>query len=231
MSASLLSGPPGPERRDADNASYPPKPLRVQIPIEQKTAKKMTTEELNDLIRSRRSIYPPEYLDKEIPKDVLETILTNGTYAPNYFRTEPWRFKVLTGEAKNRLGRFLAEAYKANTPPEDFREKKYNKILNKGKKSGAVIAICMKRDPQERPKEWEEMAAVAMAVQNMWLTATQLGIGAYWGTPPAAAKAGKILPLDDGERCLGFFFMGYVENARRPDKRLPLNERVVWLDE
>jgi len=190
----------------------------------------MTNQDFNELIRKRRSIYPPEYIDKPIPKEVLETILINGTFAPNYKKTEPWRFKVLQGDAKTQLGLFLSNAYKSSTPEDKFLEKKYKKIQEKANKSSVVIAICMQRDPQERLEEWEELAAVAMAVQNMWLTATQYGIGAYWGTPKAIKKAGKILPLAEGEKCLGFLFLGYTDQAKRPAKRLPLSERVVWME-
>ena len=189
----------------------------------------MTNQDLNELIQNRRSIYPPEFNDKPISKEILETILTNGTFAPNYKKTEPWRFKVLQGDTKTQLGLFLSTAYKNNTPEESFLEKKYLKIQEKANKSSAVIALCMQRDPQERLEEWEELAAVAMAVQNMWLTATQHGIGTYWGSPKAIKKAGKILPLAEGEKCLGFLFLGYVDNAKRPSKRLPLDERVVWM--
>ena len=41
----------------------------------------------------------------------------------------------------------------------------------------------MQRDPGERIPEWEELASVACAVQNMWLSATSYGIGAYWSSP------------------------------------------------
>jgi len=190
----------------------------------------MTNQDLNELIRNRRSIYPPEFTDKPISKEILTTILTNGTFAPNYKKTEPWRFKVLQGKAKTKLGLFLSNAYKGITPEEKFLEKKYLKIQEKANNSSAVIAICMQRDPEERLEEWEEFAAVAMAVQNMWLTATQHGIGTYWGSPKAIKKAHKVLTMAEGEKCFGFLFLGYVENAKRPSNRLPLDQRVDWME-
>lgn len=189
----------------------------------------MTNTDLNVLIRGRRSIYPPEFLEKEIPQDILETILTNGLYAPTYHKTEPWRFKVMQGAAKKKLGAFLSNAYKASTPEEQFNENKFHKIIEKAERSSAVIALCMQRDPKERLEEWEEIAAVAMAVQNIWLTATQYGIGGYWGSPKAIKKAGKIIDLAEGEKCLGFFFMGYVDNPIRDAKRKSLSEKVTWM--
>ena len=190
----------------------------------------MTTTKLSEIIRGRRSIYPPSFLDKKIPKSVLENILTNGTYAPTYKKTEPWRFKVLQGESTLKLGKFLSTAYKKNTPEDKFLEKKYLKIIEKGERSAAVIAICMQRDPEERLEDWEELAAVAMAVQNMWLTATNEGIGAYWGTPGAIKMAHKLFDMNPGERCLGFLFLGYVEESMKPAPRKSLDTCVTWLD-
>ena len=41
----------------------------------------------------------------------------------------------------------------------------------------------MNRDKQNRLPEWEEIAAVSMAVQNMWLTCYANNIGCYLSTP------------------------------------------------
>ncbi len=190
----------------------------------------MTTQNLTDIIRGRRSKYPPSFMAKPIPKEVLEEILINATFAPTYMNTQPWRFKVFQGDATEKVGDFIAKAYQKNTPEEDFKEKKYLKIIEKGQLSAAVVAICMQRDPSKRLEEWEEIAAVAMAVQNMWLTAAQHNIGAYWGTPPASKMAHKLFDMNEGERCLGFFFMGYVEEAQGEAKRNTLDSCVDWID-
>ena len=87
----------------------------------------------------------------------------------------------------------------------------------------------MQRDPENRVPEWEEIAATAMAVQNMWLVATELGIGAYWSSPGLINYFGEFLNLAQGERCLGFFYMGYPESPAEPVSRLPLEDVVEWL--
>ena len=145
----------------------------------------MTPQELLQLIQNRRSIYPPSYIDKPIGKEILEQILEAANWAPNHKKTEPWRFKVIRGAAKERLGQYMADFYKANTPEEKFPAMKFKKNIKKAAKSDTIIAICMKRDPAESLPEWEEQAAVAMAVQNMWLMCTAHGIGSYWGSGKA----------------------------------------------
>ena len=91
-----------------------------------------------------------------------------------------------------------------------IQKQNHKKIIEKPNQSGCVLAICMQRDANESVPEWEEIAATAMAVQNMWLAASDLGIGAYWSSPSLKDHLYKHIELASGERCLGFFYMGKV---------------------
>lgn len=188
-----------------------------------------TPEQATALIRRRRAVFPKTYIDKPIPKVIIEEVLENANWAPTHKFTEPWRFRVFTAEARARLGQRLAELYKAKTPAEQFSERKYEKNLQKPQRSGCVIAICMQRDPEERVPEWEEIAAVACAVQNMWLTCTANGIGSYWSSAKALQQDRDFLDLAPGERCLGLFYMGYHRLPDLPGKRSPIADKVTWV--
>ena len=87
----------------------------------------------------------------------------------------------------------------------------------------------MQRDPKESLPVWEEVAATAMAVQNMWLCCTELGIGSYWSSPGVIKYMGDFLPLAEGEECLGFFYMGYYDGALPDVSRKPIADKVAWL--
>lgn len=191
----------------------------------------LTAEQLNDLIRKRRAIYPHAYSDKPISRKVIEQLLENARWAPTHKLTQPWRFKVLTGKALERLSEYLAEHYRTNTPSDDFSQKKLNKIVEKPLKSACVIAICMQRDPQERLPEWEELAAVACAVENIWLSCTAYGIGCYWSSPSSITKPNEFLKLNEGERCLGLLYMGYSDQPMPPTPRDPIETKTTWIDE
>ena len=187
---------------------------------------------INELIKDRRSIFPKTYIDKPIPKEIIEQILENANWAPTHKFTEPWRFKVFTGASLELLGLALADIYKAHTPEEKFKERKFKTIPTKVIKSGCVIAICMQRDAEERIPEWEEIASVGCAVQNMYLTCTAYGIGSYWSSPgfikyPATEE---FLKLKEGERCLGFFYMGYHDMPKVEGKRGEISDKVEWME-
>ena len=66
----------------------------------------------------------------------------------------------------------------------------------------------MQRDPKESIPEWEELASVSMAVQNLWLMSSSIGIGSYWSSPSLMNYLGEHITLKEGEKCLGFFYMG-----------------------
>jgi len=181
-----------------------------------------------DLIKERRSIFPPQFIDKPISKETIEKILEAANWAPTHNKTEPWRFKVLMGEKKKELGAFLSNKYQEVDPKP--KQMKIKKLQFNPSNSAAVIAICMQRDPKESIPEWEEIAAVSMAVQNMWLYCTELGIGTYWASPGLIKFMDEFFDLNEGERCLGFLFMGYFDGEVIPSARTPISEKTEWLD-
>jgi nitroreductase len=191
---------------------------------------KITPEQTKNLMRNRRSVFPRMYQrDKAIPKKVILQILENANWAPTHKLTEPWRFKIFSGESLYRLSNFMGDFYKNNTAKEKFSEIKYKKTMNKTLQSACVIAICMQRDPKESIPEWEEIASVACAVQNMWLTATAYGIGAYWSSPKSIYSATEFLSLKEGQRCLGFFYMGYYLENELSGHRKPIADKIEWM--
>ncbi len=192
--------------------------------------KKWDIKELDKLIRTRRSVYPHMYTEEEISEDLVGELLEAARWAPTHKHTEPWRFKIFSGPAKERLGNFLAEEYKRRTPPEKFLERKYLKSQKNPVRSSHVIAICMQRDPEASIPEWEEIAAVAMAVQNIWLSCHARGIGAYWSSPKTIVDNTEFLNLKEGERCLGLLYMGIPkEGIELEVKREEMRGKVEWV--
>jgi len=189
------------------------------------------TQEINQLIQSRRSIFPNQYSGEEVPHEIVEQILENANYAPTHRKTEPWRFMVFTGKALEKLGKVQAELYKTATPPEKFKEEMYQKLQIKPTLASHVIAIGMKRNPVV--PEIEEIESVACAVQNMHLTATAYGIGAYWGSGGITyyEEAKELFGLDEEDKLLGFFFLGIPKTTPPPYERQPIADKVIWADE
>lgn len=184
---------------------------------------------LKTLLQKRRSVFPDQYNDRSISKETVQEILEVANWAPTHKKTEPWRFKVLLGESKHKMGDFLAEKYRETASV--FSDFKHKKIPLKFQQSACVIAICLQRDAKESIPEWEETAAVAMAVQNMWLQCTEMGIGCYWSSPGSIQYLDEFFDFKKGEKCLGFLYMGYFDGELPAGKRhTSIEEKTTWME-
>lgn len=184
---------------------------------------------MNDIIRNRRSVYPNMYTGDVVDNETILTLLESANWAPNHKKTEPWRFIVFEKDGRAALASYLLAYYKQQTPEDQWSEIKMKKIYNKPMLASHVIVICMQKDPLESIPEWEEIAAVSCAVQNLWLSATELGLAGYWSTPSSMTNASEFLELKSGERCLGMFYLGVPkENIPNQSERKPVAEKVRW---
>lgn len=184
---------------------------------------------LSEIIQSRRAVFPQFYEPGQIPEDLINSILENARWAPNHKKTEPWRFVVIKDQGLIDLSRFLENSYKNRSTSENFDSVKMKKMGEKPVQSAAVIAICIHRSPESLIPAWEETAAVACAVQNMWLSCTALEIGSYWSTPDAINEMKEFLNLEENESCIGLFYMGWCKKEIPQTKRKNLNEFVKTL--
>ena len=193
---------------------------------------KFDTKTISELIKTRRSIYPINYSGETVENAIIEEMLENANWAPTHKFTEPWRFTVFTGEGLKKLATFQAELYmKKSLANGSFEEKKFNMLSEKPLMASHVIAIGMKRDAEERLPENEEISAVACAVQNMHLTATAYGVGAYWGSGGVTylEEAKTFFGLGEKDRLLGFFFVGMPKGDWPKGNRKPFSQKVSWV--
>ena len=189
-------------------------------------------QEISEIIRKRRSIYPSSYSDRKIDDSLINEMLENANWAPTHKLTEPWRFVVFTGEGLKALAEKQSALYKEVTEANGtFNEVKYEKLATKPMQASHVIAILMKRDEKESIPVEEEIASVAAAVQNMYLTAAAYGIGCYWGSGGITwfEEAKPLFSLEPQDKLLGFFYLGYPDSSWPEGKRNPIEEKVQWI--
>ncbi len=182
-----------------------------------------------DLIKNRRSIRPVQYdQTKIIPDEVIATILEAANHAPTHRMTQPWRFKIVRGAAKERLAEFFTEDFKNNVPLDQQSDIKIKKASENVEKSSCVILIVMQHHADLLP-EWEEVASTAIAVQNIWLMCSALGVGAYWSSPGIIKRLSGFAPIAENEKYLGVFYMGYSDVVLPEPARTPIETKVEWI--
>ena len=185
---------------------------------------------INQLFRSRRSTFPKQFVaGKKIPDEIVNQILENATWAPTHGQTEPWYFIVFTGEGLKKLADFQGELYKKENA--DFKQEKYLKLTEQPLVASHIIAICMKRTANTRIPEIEEIASVACAVENIYLSLEAYGIGGYWTTGGVTytESAKPFFGLKPEDKLLGFFYLGYAAIPSPPGKRKPISEKSEWV--
>ncbi len=139
---------------------------------------KFSGEQVDELIRTRRSVFSQFYTGEIVDDSIVQQMLLNASWAPTHKLTQPWRFLVFTGEGLKKFAEVQSEVYKSVTTADGtFSEEKYQNLLTKPLLSSHIIAIAMRRDPKNSVPEIEEAGAVFCAIQNMYLTATGYGIG------------------------------------------------------
>lgn len=187
--------------------------------------------EINDLIRSRRTIYPEQFSDRKVHMEQIEVILNNAQWAPTHGNTQPWRFKVFMDDGRQKLSDFLGKTYLELTPLEQQNDMKLAKMLTRPLKSSVVIAVCMERQPEEKILEIEEIEAVACAIQNMHLTCTAYGLGGFWSTPKLIyhPTMNTFLEIGSKDKCLGLFYIGYPAIEWPKAHRKPLEYTTKWI--
>ena len=187
----------------------------------------------NQLIKSRRSVFPKDYTGEKVDDAIVHQMLENANWAPTHKLTEPWRFVVFTGGGLKKLAAFQSECYKQITTANGtFREDRYQNLLTKPMESSHIIAVGMKRDEKKGVPEIEEIGAVFCAVENIYLTATAYGIGCYLSTGGITnfEEAKEFFGLGKEDKLLGFINIGMPKGALTEGRRKSIEEKVKWVN-
>lgn len=182
-----------------------------------------------DNIRHRRTVPYTRVKPDPILPEHLDAVLEAANWAPSHKHTEPWRFVFYSGEGRRKIADLLAELYRETTPPAAFKPMKYQKALERPLAVPLVMAVLMRPGTDPVMPEFEELLAMGCAMQNFHLAAHALGIGCSWSTPgyldhPRLRTFFQLGPYD---RCLGFFYMGYMDGPPPESKRGPVSAKVT----
>lgn len=159
-----------------------------------------------EALLTRRS---PGRLTDPAPDDAaLKTMLDAAMRAPDHGRLRPWRFIVLRGEARVRLGDLMAEAMRRREPemPAPALEKERAKPL----RAPLIVVVAASLVEGHKIPAVEQLLAAGAAAQNLQLAAHALGFGTVWrtGAPAYDPYVKQSLGLDAADAIIGFMYLG-----------------------
>ncbi len=178
-------------------------------------------------LSARRSVKPDRLVAPGPSAEELETILTIASRVPDHKKLAPWRFIVLEGDARARLGEVVAQACVAaeKEPPSHVRLETERTRLSR---APLVIAVVSRVTVHRSAPEWEQVLSAGAACLNLCLAANALGYGTSWITEWIAYNeaVGAALKLGDGERIAGFIYVG-TATERSEDRERPALSDIV----
>ena len=165
-----------------------------------------------------------------LPRELMEKMLDAAVQAPNHYKVRPWRFVVLTGEGRNKLGEVMAASQQARHP--DFPPESFDKCRALPLRAPVLIAVGVDKPGEPKVLEIENVCAVATACQNLLLAAHAMGLGAKWRTGEWArdAKVKEFLGFDADQHIIAFIYVGYPEFVPESAPRPSFEDRTVWME-
>jgi len=167
------------------------------------------------LIRKRRSHFPREFSGEILSDTLVMHLIELAHQAPSHKLTFPWRFAVFSGQTKDDWAEAIGHYYDATTPPEQYNQAKRDKIAAYSRQVSHVLGIGICFSGKVPP--WEEIAATAMAVQNMYLALTEEPHAAgYWSTGNGTGTDDmrRLCGWDESVQHYGWLMLGHVATKR-----------------
>ena len=186
-------------------------------------------------IFGRRSI--KLFKAQPVPRELIERLIEAAVWAPNHRLTEPWRFYVLDGVSRERLGeiagRITEQKLLTSGAQPEIVLRNAAEAAATWARVPALVYVTVLRDANPEIDE-ENYGATCCAIQNLMLVAQAAGLGTSWSSG-AVAAAGELKTLagaGEGERMAGLLRVGYPDTGVPvpQSRRAPGAGFTTWLD-
>jgi nitroreductase len=193
------------------------------------TASTVADTGVHDAMRNRRTggTFRPDLPSREL----LESLVEAARWAPNHHLTEPWRFIIVTGDARRDLAEAMVTELSGDATDAAKAEREAIGIRTKVVRSPVIIVVAQTGRPDNPEKDLEDYAACACATQNLLLAAHAEGLAAKWSTGKAAISpaAKAFLGLDPSDRLVAYVYLGYPADEARDSRRRPVEDVTRWV--
>jgi nitroreductase len=165
-----------------------------------------------------------------LTRDIVEKLLSAAVQAPNHHKVRPWRFVVVSGNGRNKMGEVMAASFLERNP--DAGPESLDKTRALPLRAPVVIAIGVDKPEEPRIDQIENISAASAAGMNILLAAHALGLGAKWNTGDWArdSKLKEFLGFASDQYIVGFIYVGLPDIVPEPYIRKGFEDRVVWMD-
>lgn len=145
----------------------------------------------------------------------LDNMFRAALRAPDHGALRPWRFMVVEGGARAKLGELYARA--AQQADSCLTDEQLNKFRGMPLRAPLLIVVIARTQAHPKVPHSEQLISAGCAAQNMLLAAHAQGLGAMWRTGNLAYDATVMqgLGLGEGEEIVGYLYLGTPARTRR----------------
>ncbi|MBI1340111.1 nitroreductase [bacterium] len=192
----------------------------------------MPNEHALDLIARRKSTPAKMLTDPGPSREEITALLRLAMRAPDHRKLEPWRFIVVLGDGRHRLGEVFAAVRTRREPaasPQSIEEDRQRPMR-------APVMVAVVSSPVEDPRgtpQWEQELSAGAVCQNLMLACFAAGWAASWITewPAYDRDVATAIGLSPSERISGFILIGTArEDPVERDRPDPAAKITWWED-
>ena len=159
--------------------------------------------ETTEFLKKRRSVLARNMTTPGPGDAQLRELLGIASRVPDHGKLAPWRFVVLQGDARTKLGEIAAAALGDDSVADHYE------------RAPCIVAVLA--CPKEHPKipRSEMILSAGAACMNLLTAAQAMGFAAQWLTGAAAYEATVLQALGgtQGDEIAGFIYLGTAIEA------------------
>jgi nitroreductase len=146
-------------------------------------------------------------------REHLARILEAAVRAPDHGRLRPWRFMIIAGEQRKKLGDLIAASALRRVP--GLSDGDLKRERDKALRAPLIIVTVCRLVPGTKVPDIEQLMAVGAATQNILLALHALGYAAAWKTGEAAydPQVKQALGLSADDHIVGLVYTGAAAGA------------------
>lgn len=185
--------------------------------------------EILALLGSRRSVAPHLLGGPGPGPEEIERMLTIASRVPDHGKLAPWRFLVIAGEARLKIGEAIAAAFQADEP--QAGEERVATERQRLARAPLVIAVVSRAKPHVKIPEWEQVLSAGAVCMSLVVAANAMGYATSWLTEWYAFDRRILgrLGLAPDEAIAGFIHVGRPTQEPVDRPRPALADIVTYL--
>lgn len=186
--------------------------------------------DLKSYLNTRRSVPAMQMNEPGPDTSQIGEMLRLATRVPDHGKLAPWRFLVIMGESRTRIGAELARI--ANERRGNLSEKEVEIERERLARAPVVIAVISTAGDHPKIPLWEQQLSAGAVCLNLFMAANALGFAANWLTEWYAYDAATrpLFGLNDGEQIAGFLHIGSSEMTPPDRPRPDVDTLTTFLD-